>query len=79
MYLVISKLFFKFCICLNYFPISALLISEIIYFEEKLYGSLFLNNIQMALTGVAQWVEYHPTNQNATSLIFGPGTCLGCG
>ena len=31
------------------------------------------------LTGVAQWVGHHPTNQKVTSLIPTEDTCLGCG
>ena len=29
--------------------------------------------------GVAQWIEYGPTNQRVAGLIPSQGTCLGCG
>ena len=33
----------------------------------------------IALAGVAQWVERQPANQRVTSSIPNQGTCLGCG
>ena len=33
----------------------------------------------MALAGVAQWIECWPVNQRVTCLIPSQGTCLGCG
>ena len=32
-----------------------------------------------APTGVAQWIEYWPTNQSVAGLSPSQGTCLGCG
>ena len=40
---------------------------------------LFISNIFIALTGVAQWTECRPSNQSVTGLIPNQGTCLGCG
>ena len=33
---------------------------------------------QVALTGVAQWIEHGPANQRVAGLIPSRGTCLGC-
>ena len=39
-----------------------------------------LNKIKnLALDGVAQWVECWPENQKVTSSIPSQGTCLSCG
>ena len=32
---------------------------------------------ELALAGVAQWIEWQPTNQRVTGLISSQGTCLG--
>ena len=32
----------------------------------------------LALAGVAQWIEYQPVNPKVTSSIPSQGTCLGC-
>ena len=34
---------------------------------------------QLALGGVALWIEHGPANQRVTSSIPTQGTCLGCG
>ena len=34
--------------------------------------------INIALAGVAQWIEHQPVNQRVTSSIHSQGTCLGC-
>ena len=34
---------------------------------------------QIALAGVAQWIECQPANQRAAGSIPSQGTCLGCG
>ena len=43
----------------------------------------FMNNFKkidkFALTGMAQWVGYHPANQKIANLMPGQGTGLGCG
>ena len=36
-------------------------------------------NVEVALTGVAQWVGHHPTNRKFSGSIPGHSTCLGCG
>ena len=40
--------------------------------SANIYGNI-------ALAGVAQWVERQPANQRVTSSIPNQGTCLGCG
>ena len=40
---------------------------------------LTLRTTSAALTGVAQWIEHQPTNQEVTGSIPSQGTCLGCG
>ena len=34
---------------------------------------------ELALAGVAQWIELRPANQRVTSSILSQGTCLDCG
>ena len=34
---------------------------------------------ELALAGVAQWIECQPANQTVAVLIASEGTCLGCG
>ena len=34
---------------------------------------------QLALAGVAQWIERWPVNQKVVGSIPSQGTCLGCG
>ena len=41
------------------------------------YKPLIKNQEGLALTGVAQWIECQPANQNVTSWIPSQGTCLG--
>ena len=36
-------------------------------------------NREIALAGVAQWIECPPTNQKVASLISSQDSCLGCG
>ena len=38
-----------------------------------------LENIMLAQTAVAQWIEHQPANQRVTSSIPSQGTRLGCG
>ena len=42
------------------------------------YSIYFLKNPAKALAGVAQWIEFRPTNQRAAGLVPSQGTCLGC-
>ena len=35
--------------------------------------------MNLALAGVAQWIECRPANQRIAGLIPSQGTCLGCG
>ena len=41
--------------------------------------SVWLKYNQIALAGVAQWLECHPENQGVTGSIPSQGTCLGYG
>ena len=36
-------------------------------------------SVNLALAGVAQWIECWPVNQRVASLIPSQGTCLDCG
>ena len=36
------------------------------------------SNTNIALAGVAQWIEHWPVNQRVTGSIPSQGTCLGC-
>ena len=47
-----------------------------IFRRWKLYA---FNILELALAGVAQWIECWPANQRVDCLILGQGTCLGCG
>ena len=38
-----------------------------------------IENIQIALAGVAQWIEHGPVNQRVAGSIPSQSTCLGCG
>ena len=38
-----------------------------------------LQIMNVALGGVAQWIECWPVNRKVTGLIPSQGTCLGCG
>ena len=38
---------------------------------------LLKKNLNLALAGVAQWIEHRPENQRITGLISSQGTCLG--
>ena len=42
-------------------------------------GLAVLKRLNMALAGVAQWIECQPVNQSVTGSIPSQGTCLGCG
>ena len=46
--------------------------------EHKL-TFLFIKKSQVALAGVAQWIEHRPVNREAAGLIPSQGTLLGCG
>ena len=37
-----------------------------------------IENIQIALAGVAQWIEHGPVNQRVAGSIPCQGTCLSC-
>ena len=37
-----------------------------------------LEKLEVALAGVAQWIECHPTNQGVAGSIPSQGSCLGC-
>ena len=50
-------------------------------FGEMDYNSVVfcLLKMQIAVTGVAQWVGCHPANRKLTCLIPSQGRCLHCG
>ena len=43
------------------------------------FSSLTIQNIFLALAGMAQWIERQPVNQKLAGSIPCQGTCLGCG
>ena len=47
--------------------------------DELLYLSILACKDNMALAGVAQWIEHGPENQRVAGSIPSQGTCLGCG
>ena len=50
------------------------------YCTVLINGALqYFQNQEVALAGVAQWMECQPANQRVTGLISRQGTCLGCG
>ena len=51
------------------------------YFSKLKVHQFFLKkkNINIALAGVAQWIECQTVNQRVTSSSPSQGTCLGCG
>ena len=38
-----------------------------------------IKNNNLALTGVAQWIEHQPANERVAGSIPSQVTCLGCG
>ena len=39
----------------------------------------FIKKLDVALAGLAQWIEHRPMNQRVTGSIPSQGTLLGCG
>ena len=46
---------------------------------QNILEDIFVFLKDLALAGVAQWIECWPVNHRVTGLIPGQGTCLGCG
>ena len=46
---------------------------------ERIADLVLVQNLPLALAGVAQWAECQPANHRVTSSIPSQDTCLGCG
>ena len=56
-------------------PFSPLLFNIVL----EVLATAITEKEEIALAGVAQWIERQPTNQRVTGLIPSQGTCVGCG
>ena len=59
-------------------PVGELIIPADTTVKGPCCGALGLRISEIALAGVAQWIECQPVNQRVTGSIPSQGTCLGC-
>ena len=59
-------------------PLGELIIPADTTVKGPCCGALGLRISEIALAGVAQWIECQPVNQRVTGSIPSQGTCLGC-